>query len=59
MTRRFARNDTTRIFRTAAMLAQNAAMLAQNAAIERLAQKDARISCSKNKKFRWVLPQVI
>jgi hypothetical protein len=27
-------------------------MLAQNAAIERLLQKDARTSCSKNKKMR-------
>jgi hypothetical protein len=41
---RSARNDTARVFRTAAMLAQNAA-------IERLAEKDARISCSKNKKM--------
>jgi hypothetical protein len=37
-----ARNDTARVFRTAAVLAQNAA-------IERLAEKDARISCSKNR----------
>jgi hypothetical protein len=40
MTQRSARNDTGRVFRTTAMLAQNAA-------IERLAKKDARISCSK------------
>jgi len=33
-----ARNDRARVFRTAAMLAQNAA-------IERLARNDARISC--------------
>ena len=44
MTQRCARNDTARVFRTAAMLAQNAA-------IERLAKKDARISCSKNKEM--------
>jgi hypothetical protein len=41
---RSARNDTARVFRTAAMLAQNAA-------IQRLANKDARIPCSKNKEM--------
>jgi len=39
-----ARNDTARVFRAAATLAQNAA-------IERLAKKDARVSCSKNKEM--------
>jgi hypothetical protein len=44
MTQRSARNDITRVFRAAARLVQNAA-------IERLAKKDARVSCSENMKM--------
>ena len=44
MTQRSARNDIARVFRAAARLVQNAA-------IERLAKKDAGVSCSENKKM--------
>jgi len=41
---RSARNEMARVFRAAAMLARNAA-------IERVAKKDAGVSCSKNKEM--------